>query len=566
MRWQNYPKLNQDLQKQFPEYSPVILQLLQNRGLTASVEIELWLHPDPQAALHDPFLFTNMQAVCDLIIKHVKAGNKIAIYGDYDADGVTSSGVLFEVLKLFKANVEVWIPSRIKHGYGLNVEIIKELAAGNTSLIITVDNGTRSKQEVAFAKELGLEIIVTDHHAGPSDSSELPDCLLINPILDKETYPFKYLAGVGVAFKVASALIEIANLDEQTRQNIKEKVLDLVAIGTVADCVSLRGENRALVQLGLAVLNKRRRPGLVELIRVAGIKDNLTEWSIGWQLAPRLNVAGRLDHANTAFEILVTADVVEAKALAENLQEKNITRQEITGKIVEQCRTMIEAEQANDQLLVCVEPQENANPWPEGVIGLVSGKLTEQYQRPVLVIANSEGKLKGSGRSIEAFSLVSALEYCDAYLDKYGGHKMAAGFTVKDLPGFIKTIKVFAKEQLTGLDLMPILKIEAEVLISDIDSELVDSVLKLSPFGQDNPLPILASKAVIIKDIQTMGADNQHIKFRLNGFWALAFNCADKWKHLQIGDKIDIAYNLEWNEFNGNKTIQLRAIDILAVT
>jgi len=562
MRWQNYPKFEQNLQKQFPEYHSVVLQLLQNRGIETRAEIDVFFNPQTEEAFHDPFLFRNMQAICDLIIKHIKAGNKIAIYGDYDADGITSSAVLKEVLQIFKADVDVWIPSRIKHGYGMNKEIIKELAENNIKLIITVDNGIRSKEEVALAQELGMEVVVTDHHTAPSDENDLPNCLIVDPILEKETYPFKYLAGVGVAFKLATALIELANVEEQTKQNIREKVLDLVAIGTVADCVALRGENRALVQRGLELLNKRKRPGIVELIRIAGIKDQVNEWNIGWQLAPRLNVAGRLEHANTAFELLITNDSKEAKALAEKLQEQNISRQDITGKIVEQCQTMIESDQKDDQLLICVEPKDNPEPWPEGVMGLVAGRLTEQYARPVLVISNSDGKLKGSARSIEQFSVVGALEQCAEYLEKYGGHKMAAGFTVKDLSGFIIAMKALAKQALAGVDLTPILKIEADVKVEEIDSELVDDVLRFAPFGNDNLIPVLASYGVVIKDIQTMGTDSQHIKFRLNGFWALAFGQSEKWKNIKIGDKIDIAYNLEWNEFNGNKTIQLRAIDM----
>ncbi|MFH0840451.1 MAG: single-stranded-DNA-specific exonuclease RecJ, partial [bacterium] len=411
MRWQNYQKIDPAWQAEHSEYHPIVLQLLYNRGITKAEEIKEFL--GDEQVWHDPFLFRNMQAACDLIIRHIKDGNKIVVYGDYDADGVTSSVVLVEVLNILKAKAEVWIPSRVLHGYGMNKDIIKELAERDIKLIISVDNGIRSKEEVALAKELGMEVIVTDHHTAPSDENDLPDCLIIDPILEQETYPFKYLSGVGVAFKLASALTELTKIDDKTKQNIKEKVLDVLAIGTVADCVKLYGENRLFVRQGLEMINKRRRLGLVELIRVAGIKDKINEWNIGWQISPRLNVAGRLDHANTAFELLITNNKEEAQSLAKRLHEKNIARQEITNKIAEQCQAMVEKDQQDDSILVCVEP-ESDEPWPEGVIGLVAGRLTERYSKPALVISKldtpgSNSKFKGSARSIEQFSVVDAL-------------------------------------------------------------------------------------------------------------------------------------------------------------
>lgn len=565
MNWQNYPKIDSAWQAEHVEYHPIVLQLLYNRGITKTEEIKEFL--GDEGIWHDPFLFRNMQAACDLIIGHIKAGNKIVVYGDYDADGVTSSVVLVEVLNILKAQVEVWIPSRVTHGYGMNKEIIKELAEKNVKLIITVDNGIRSKEEVALAKELGMDVVVTDHHTAPSDEHDLPDCLIIDPIIEQETYPFKYLSGVGVAFKLASALTELAKIDERTKQNIKEKVLDVLAIGTVADCVKVYGENRIFIRQGLEMLNKHRRLGLVELIRSAGIKDSINEWNIGWQLAPRLNVAGRLDHANTAFELLITDNREEAQALAQRLHEKNIIRQEITSKIVEQCQIMVDRDQPDDKILVCIE-SDGDEPWPEGVIGLVAGRLSEHYSRPVLIISkldvpgSKENKFKGSARSIEQFNVVAALEECSEHLEKFGGHKMAAGFTVKNLDQFIKQIKMLGEQKLAGIDLTPVLKIEADLEIGNINSELVNEILRFAPFGQENPIPNFASYGVVIKDIMTMGMDEQHIKFRFNGFWALAFGQAEKWQELKIGDQINIAYNLEWNEFNGNKSIQLRVLDI----
>jgi single-stranded-DNA-specific exonuclease len=431
-KWQLSKKINQEIIKNNPDINPVILQLLYNRGLKNKDEIKNFFSGSKEN-FHSPFLFKNMKEAVELIINHIKQQNKIIICGDYDADGVTSSAILSETIKSLKGLVDVWIPSRFGEGYGLNKNIIKELAEKNFKLLITVDNGVRNFEEIEYAKSLNIDCLITDHHKGFEDENLYPKCLIINPILEKENYPFKYLSGAGVAFKVACALIDSSKLDEAKKNSLKENILDLAAIGTIADCVSLMGENRIIVKEGLKLINNSRRPGLIELIKISGLENTINEWNVGWQITPRLNAAGRLEHANTSYELLITKNKEEAKALAQKLNEQNISRQKITQEIIESCQKEIEINNS-EKIIILLSPdlRNQSGSWSEGVIGLAAGRITEKYSRPTLVICLSEGKIKGSGRSVENFDITKMLEETKECYERYGGHKMACGFTVKD--------------------------------------------------------------------------------------------------------------------------------------
>ena len=569
--WQILPKIEDNIIKQFLDYNQVVLQLLFNRGLTEKNEIEQFLNPDYKKYSHDPFLFSQMNEAVESIIKHIKKQNKIIIYGDYDADGVTASAVLVETLLILKAKIDVYLPNRVSEGYGLNKKAIDKLAEAGTKLIITVDNGIRNKDEVKYAKSAGLEIIITDHHPAPEDADKLPDCLIINPIMESEKYPFKYLAGVGVAFKLAKALIRKSTLSEDDKKKLKEKIMDLVAIGTVADCVSLLGENRVLVKEGLNIINQQKRVGLVELIRVAQINKKIDAWNIGWQIAPRLNVAGRLEHANTAYELLITKNKEEAQAIARRLNDKNIERQKITDEIVEYCKEVVDKKLFDDKILVLIDPSlaedkaKDSAPWLEGVVGLVAGRLCQNFNKPILAITQNNCDIKGSGRSIDQFNIIKAIEQCKEFLNKFGGHAMACGFSIdgKDnLENFIKKIKQIANNGLKDIDLKPKIIIDAELGLSEVNEQLVDDLEKFAPFGKDNPQPKFVSRDAQIKDIVNMGINGQHIKFKVDGFWAVAFGQAEKWQELRIDDKIDIVYYIELNEFNGRREVQLKVVDI----
>ena len=568
-KWDLKPVIDNDFIKKNSEYNKIILQLLFNRRLMRKQEIESFFQPD-KISLSDPFLFKNMEAAAALTIKHIKAQNLIIVYGDYDADGVTATAALIEILNIFKALTGVYIPGRASEGYGLNKKAIDELIKIGAKLIITVDNGIRNKEEVAYAKNKGLDIIITDHHEPPPDKNDWPDCLIVNPKAEKN-YLYKSLAGVGVAFKFVQGLIKLSKLDEQLKNKLAEKVLDLVAIGTVADMVSLLGENRTLVSLGLKIINRQKRLGIAELVSIAQTNGNnkkVNSFSIGWQISPRLNSAGRLDHANTAYELLITKDKDEAQAIAKKLNMKNGERQKITEDITAQCRKIIEEKMLGDKILVVCSPNianASADAWPEGVVGLVAGRLCEAYGRPVLVITKIKNEIKGSGRSIDEFNVMEAIEQSSRYLEKFGGHAAACGFTLKSrevLEKFSKEMKKIAGKALAKVELASKILVEAEIDLSDINDELLEALEKFEPFGEDNERPKFLSRNMQIMDKVNMGVNAQHIKFRFGSVWAVAFSQAENLKDLKIGDKVDAVYYLEFNEFNGRRTAQMKIVDI----
>lgn len=541
----------------------IVEQILYNRGLTDPVVIRQFLGLESLDC--SPGRLSQLEAAVELIVSHIKAGDLIVVYGDYDADGVTASTILLETLSTLKAKTRIWLPDRVTEGYGLNKPAIDELAAAGAKLIITVDTGIRNKEEIAYAKTKGLEIIVTDHHRESPDPADWPDCLVIDPTMAKEDYPCKFLAGVGVAFKMVQALLQRSTLDSSQKQSLERRCLDLVALGTIADCVPLAGENRQLVKQGVEVLNEWRRVGLRELARVAQITGEVNEWNISWQLTPRINVAGRLDHANTAYRLLTTTDQAEAAQLADDLNQKNLERQQKTQEIVEFCLNELLELQADDSLLAFVSPRQE--PWPEGIIGLVAGRLSEKTAKPVLVITKSENGYKGSGRSnVENFSLIAQLEEVAKNLDRFGGHAGACGFslTVQQLPNFLTNIKKLAAAKLTGLDLRPKLIIDGELPADQIDLSLAEWLEKLAPFGQGNQQPKFVAYRQTIRDINTMGANKQHIKLRLGNYWALAFGQAEDYQAqaLQPGSQVDLVYSLDINRWQGQAEPQLKIVDL----
>jgi single-stranded-DNA-specific exonuclease len=601
-QWQIYPQAEAEFIGRYPEVNSVLLQLLFNRGLKDKINIRAFLDNELEAdkilkvgeddslSFYDPFLFKNMAAAVDLIIAHIKKGNPIVIYGDYDADGVTSSVILLETLKILHAKVEVYLPDRVSEGYGLNKMAINQIVAQGFKLLITVDNGIRNYEEVIYAKEKGLEIIITDHHVLPEEEKKISPCLYIDPADKTEKYPWAYLAGVGVAFKLICAILDRSNLPDKQKQLIAEKSLDLVAVGTVADMVSLLGENRLLVKRGLKVLNQSKRLGLNELIKVAKINSGraLEAWNIGWQIGPRLNAASRLSHANTAFALLTTTDENEAKELASELNQRNISRQQITEEITAQVEAQIDP---NNLPLVIIGLAGVDQIWNEGVIGLVAGRIAEKYYRPTLIITRlieeaefdivtkklvpKKIAFKSSGRSVEEFNLIEAISTQAEYLDKFGGHPMACGLSIKgedNLTKFRAGLVALAESKLEASKLIPKLKIEVELLFSDINIELAEKINSFAPYGQNNQQPRFVTYNLRIDDISNMGVDNQHIKIRLsflnletgktNSFWALSFGGTETYKAYKIGDRVDLVYYLEINDFNGRKEEQLKIVDL----
>jgi single-stranded-DNA-specific exonuclease len=562
--WNILPSAPQDFFDKYPNYDRVVLQLLYNRGITEKNDIENFLNPTLEK-IYDPFVLKDMTQSVEKMIDHIKKGNKILIYGDYDADGITSSSLLFSLLHKLKADVSVYIPDRVTEGYGLNKEAIDKFAEREVDLIITVDTGIRNREEVEYVSGKGMEIIVTDHHI-PAEE-DLPDCLIINPHLDREEYGCEFLAGVGVAFKLAQALIIRSTLADKDKDTLIKMCLDLVAVGTVADCVPLLDENRILVKQGLSTLNQTGRAGLLALIEVAGLSKNngkLQAWNIGFQIAPRLNASGRIGEVADAVDLLLAEQEQEANDIAVKLDQENAKRQEITEEMVYSIEERIEAgEIGQGNIIVAVNPADGE--WNEGVIGLAAGRICERYYKPTLVITRTNGEYKGSGRSVDEFNVIEAVSECADVLDKYGGHAKACGFSLSpaNLESFSEKINKIAEEKLKGAELRPKLEIDAELDINEVDGDLVEKVEALSPFGEGNSLPVFVSREVCIKNIVTMGNDGRHIKFRFNGYWALAFGKAEAWSGFRIGDRVDIVYSVEFNNFNGNTQVQLKLWDVV---
>jgi len=560
--WQIAPSLKKSNSELAELGLPFIIeQILYNRGLDKADEIRQFLGLQPFLAnLAD---LSQLSLAVEVIVKHIKAGNLIVVYGDYDADGVTASTILLETLAILKAKTRIWLPDRVTEGYGLNTGAIDEIAQWGAKLIITVDTGIRNKQEVAYAQKKGLEVIVTDHHRESPDPAEWPDCLIINPTMTREHYPCKFLAGVGVAYKLVQAIVERSTLSDNQKKTLERRCLDLVALGTIADCVPLLMENRQLVKEGVEIMNTRRRIGLEELARVAQISGDINEWNISWQLAPRINVAGRLDHANSAYRLLTTKDQAEAAQIADDLNQKNNERQQKTQEIVDFCLSELLELQADDSLLIFVSPRQD--PWPEGIIGLVAGRLAERTGKPVIVITKGEQGYKGSGRSnVENFSLIALLEEVASDLDRYGGHAGACGFNLKvrQLPNFLTNIKKLAAKKLANLDLRPKLFIDGVLPIKDIDMNIAEWIEKLAPFGQANPEPKFVAHHEVIDDVSTAGLSQQHLKLRFGNYWALAFGQAEDYSDLRPGQLVDLVYNLGINRYNSHAELQLKIIDL----
>ncbi|MAF24060.1 single-stranded-DNA-specific exonuclease RecJ [bacterium] len=550
--------------KEFPEFSQLFSQLLFNRGFKTPAEVDEFMEPDYNQDLHDPFIFVDMKKAIDRIFKALEKKESILVYGDYDADGVSSSAVMVSIIRDLGGQVKVRIPFREKEGYGLNPEAVKEIIENKVNLVITVDCGVGNVEEVAGLQDKGIDVIITDHHSEPET---LPKALaLINPNLKREKYPFKGLSGAGVAFKVAQALSSEHSKYKVTPlpEGYEKWLLDLVSIGTVADMMQLLGENRTIVHFGIVVLRKTKRVGLQALSKQ--MKYSLAEadaGTIGFQIGPRLNAAGRLNHASTAYQLLVTEDREEATSLADELEATNKERQRITDEIKKEAKAQI-GEVKTQKLLAA-----HGAGWPTGVVGLVSGRITDEFHRPSLVIGKSQAGLVGSGRSIPGFDITAALRSSSEFLERFGGHKQACGFTIKDeasLQPFIDKMTNLAAKKLSNKDIQKVVEVEAEVDIVEVNWDLWEDLRKLEPYGVGNPQPILLAKEVVVSEISTVGADGRHLRLQVRGdegnVKMIGFGLG-KWANkLSEGSKIDVVFQLETNEWNGNRELQLRMVDL----
>ncbi|KKS84002.1 MAG: Single-stranded-DNA-specific exonuclease RecJ [Parcubacteria group bacterium GW2011_GWD2_43_10] len=563
--WQLAEPISADILGQFPELDPVLLQLLWNRGLKDQAAIDEFLNPDWLADVHDPFLFKDMKRAVERIYEAIGGNQTIGVFGDYDADGVTAAVIITSTLKKLGAKVEVYLPHREREGYGLNEEAIRYLKERSVSLLITCDCGVANPSQVSLANSLGLTVIVTDHHQA---QAELPAAFaILHPGLAGESYPFKFLSGGGVAFKLVQGLLRYEGCHlSQTEREIQEKwLLDLVAISTVADMVKLTGENRTLVKYGLTVLRKTRRLGLKKLIEVAGLNfDDLDTYAIGFQIAPRINAAGRMDHANAAYALLMSENSTEAEELARSINLTNSQRQAITDVMFKEACEQIGKINIKTFFIQAYKPE-----WSLGLVGLVAGKLVQQYNRPALVMCQVGDKIAGSGRAgVGGFDLANALTACSEYLVSFGGHKEAAGFSlsINQLENFLSKFAKLAKAHLSGQDLTAKLAVDAVFTLDKIDWHIAEQVELLEPFGQGNPGARFASYGVLIANTQPVGSAGQHLRLELSFesshqrfIW---FNSAESSKQFSIGDKVDVVYEVGVNEWNNTRQLELKVVDI----
>lgn len=569
--WFVKPKINpptggEDSGELSEKYHPVVLQLLFNRGINKKEDIEKYFNADYETGIFDPFLFSDMEKAADRIARAKEKKEKIAIYGDYDADGVTATALLFESLeKLGFENVIVYIPDRQLEGYGMNMEAVEYLRKEKVDLIITVDCGITNCEEIAKAAKLKLDVIITDHHHIPQ---ELPEALaVISANLKGCQYPEKNLAGVGVAFKLAQVLYQ--KMKPEEAEQLKWS-LDLAAIGTVADCVPLLGENRVLAKYGLVVLSKTKRKGLLEMFKVGRIsisEDDLPDTrKISFQIAPRINAAGRMDHASISYKLMLEKDPVKARDMALEVESKNQNRQKVTGEITREARAIAE-NLFKDKKFIFAENEH----WPVGLLGLVAGKISDEFNKPTMILQKQEQEFVGSLRSIPQINIIEILEKCADLLIKFGGHSQAAGARVarEKIGKFYEKFGRLIEDQLKGKDISPQIEIDMEIGAEDINWELLDQIKKMEPFGEGNEEPVFLAKNMLVENLRVVGNGSKHLKLALRPrgdnpkiFDAIGFGLGDKFPNLKSGDGIDIVFNLQEDEWNGNKKIQLKLIDL----
>lgn len=571
---------------------PVAASMLARRGFFSQEDIEAFLNPSWEQGIHDPFLFTQMPKAVDRILLALEHGEHIIIHGDYDADGVTGSVVMAETIKMLaklKAHLvnkgseggisdkffpilskehdgfdlDIYIPHREKEGYGLNAESIELIKARGAELLITVDCGIANVNEIKRARELGMDVVVVDHH---QFGEELPDAILIHPKLPGETYPFKDLAAVGVAWKVACALAAGARSRGYDIPIGWEKwLLDLVAIATVTDIVPMVNENRVLEKYGLVVLNKQRRPGIKALVEaVCWKKGELDSEAIGYTIGPRINAAGRMEHAYLAVALLLEENPEEAAVKAAALELVNRSRQKATEALMQDAGKNTEGHA--EQALIFAWSES----WSPSLVGLAAGKYADAWGRPAVFVGKFNGVWIGSGRSIPSYDITAAIkEVGQGLLTRYGGHTQACGFSLATddaVEKFAVALRQHAAENLVLENLKPYIEVEAAIRLDDIDWRLVDTLKRFEPFGEKNPRPLFVSYNLTVISASLVGATQKHIRCSLQSPTGktqkfIGFYRSDLAGIITSGASIDVVYEVGISEWNGNKEIQCKIID-----
>jgi single-stranded-DNA-specific exonuclease len=550
----------------FEDLEPITEKFLRQLGISSKEEKESFLNPDYEKNLYDPFLLEDMDKAVERTLTAVNKKEKICIFGDYDADGVTSSSLLKSLFDQLEVDNFCYIPDRNKEGYGINKKAVDYIKKQKADLVITVDCGVSNFQEVDYIKKQKIDIIVLDHHYVPE---KIPRAIaVVDPKRKDGDYPDKNLAGVGVTFKFAQALV--SKITDFDNENLKW-FLDLVAIGTIADCVPLLKENRIMTKFGLIVLSKTKRIGLKHLFKVGKInidESNLpTSQQVAFQIAPRINAAGRMDHANIAYELINNKPEEDAKArdLALDLESQNQRRQKVTKQVVDEVEKRVIESGKMGKIIIEKSPH-----WELGIIGLAAGKIADKFQRPTILLNEKDDFCRGSGRSIESFNLIEALTRNKDLFEKYGGHSQAAGLTIgdKNLGKFKKTMEK-EMENISLDELAVVLEINSEISFSEINDKLLRELSLLEPYGEGNRQPVFSIKNAELVDKKLVGKKSSHLKIWISEagkkgriLEGIGFNLGEKYSQLKIGKKIEVAFNLEEDSWNGNKKTQMMIIDL----
>ena len=555
-KWQIYEIDEQKIEKISKKYNinKLLATILVNRKIDEK-NIEIFLNPT-RKNFHDPFLLPDMNIAVDRIIKAVENKEKIIIYGDYDVDGITSITVLKSFLEERGTHVDTYIPNRLEEGYGLNIPAVEKIAEQGYTLMITVDCGISGIEEIEHANSLGIETIVTDHH---EVGDSLPNALAVVDAKRKDNqYPCRDLAGVGVVFKLIQAIGIKLELEEKEYL----KYLDIVCIGTISDIVPLVDENRVIAKLGLMLVQQTRNIALRSLLISSGYK-NIDSNTISFGVAPRINACGRMGHADEALNLFLSKDIYEVNELTQKLNNYNKIRQEKEKIIYEEAVKQIEKNKLNEKSAIIVGGEN----WHHGVIGIVSSKITDLYFKPSILLCYEGDIAKGSGRSIPGFDLHDALMKCQDTIEKFGGHSMAIGITIKKnkFKEFSEELEKVAKDAKVD-EIIPIINIDAKINLNEINKEMVESLKQLEPFGEGNKMPIFAFKNLKIDSIRAL-TEGKHIKMTLkdgnNIINAIGFNLGYLSNEYRIGDKINVVGNLEINTFNGVDNLQINIKDVM---
>ncbi len=539
--------------------SPALAKVLLNRGIDDITSARKFYKPDLNR-LHDPFLMCGMKDAVQRIEEAIRLKQKILIYGDYDVDGTTAISLLLLFFRQIGIPVQFYVPDRLTEGYGLAKQGIRNVHNAGAELIITVDCGITSRDEVDYARSLGIDVIICDHHF---PGAELPEATaVLNPKRTDCSYPFKELAGVGVAFKLAQALQQKMKLDAANLFDL----LDLVAIGSAADIVPLIDENRIFVKFGLDKLNNTRNLGLQALKEITGLaKSCITAGQVVFVMAPRINAVGRLGDAGRAVRLLIAENKQQAENIAEILESENKIRREIDENTLSQALAQIEdLEDPGSQNIFVL----NSDNWHPGVIGIVASRIVEKYFRPTVMISTENGAGKGSARSIPGFDIYQALKSCENLMTSFGGHKYAAGLTIgsKNIPELRKKLDAVAAQNLTADMVTPKLWIDAEITLKDIDEMLIKLLKRMAPFGPQNMRPVFQTRALQVVGTPSIVGKN-HLKFKVRQndvvFNAIGFNLGDLFYRLAPGESdLEMVYSVDENEWNGKATIQLKVKDL----